>query len=141
MISYTDSLARISADKLGGFFVGWPNPPSAETHLRLLQNSDHFVLALDEEIGNAVGFTTAISDGVLSAYIPLLEVLPGYQGKGIGRELLRRMLEKLKDLYMVDVTCDPEAQPFYERLGMKKATGMMLRNYENQAGESGGRPN
>jgi GNAT superfamily N-acetyltransferase len=134
MISYTDSLARISVDKLGGFFVGWPNPPSAETHLRLLQNSDHFVLALDEETGNAVGFITAISDGVLSAYIPLLEVLPAYRGKGIGQELFQRMLAKLSRLYMVDLICDPEAQPFYERLGMKKATGMMLRRHDKQSG-------
>jgi len=141
MISYTDSLARISAGKLRGFFVGWPNPPLPETHLKLLRNSEQVVLALDEETGNAVGFITAISDGVLSAYIPLLEVLPAYRGKGIGQELIRRMLAKLSGLYLVDLICDPEAQPFYERLGMKKAAGMMLRNYENQAGESGGRPN
>ena len=134
MISYTDSLAPISAGNLGGFFVDWPNPPSPEIHLKLLENSEQVVLALDEETGNAVGFITAISDGVLSAYIPLLEVLPAYRGKGIGQELVRRMLSKLKGLYMVDVTCDPEAQPFYERLGMKKATGMMLRNYERQSG-------
>ena len=140
MISYTDSLARISAGKLRGFFVSWSNPPSPETHLKLLRNSDHVVLALDEETGNAVGFITAISDGVLSAYIPLLEVLPAYRGKGIGQELLQRILAKLSGLYMVDLICDPEVQPLYERLGMKKATGMMLRNYENQSGESGERP-
>jgi len=141
MVSYTDSIVNITPENLKGFFVGWPNPPSPETRLKLIRNSDHAVLALDEETGNAVGFITAISDGVLSAYIPLLEVLPAYRGKGIGQELVRQMLSKLKGLYMVDVTCDPEAQPFYERLGMKKATGMMLRNYENQAGKSGGRPN
>ncbi len=140
MISYTDSLARISAGNLGGFFVGWPNPPSPEIHLKLLENSEQVVLALDEETGKAVGFITAISDGILSAYIPLLEVLPAYRGKGIGQELVRRMLAKLSGSYMVDVICDPEAQPFYERLGMKKGTGMMLRNYQNQAGKSGGRP-
>jgi len=140
MISYTDSLVRISAGNLGGFFVGWPNPPSPKIHLKLLENSEQVVLALDEETGNAVGFITAISDGVLSAYIPLLEVLPAYRGKGISQELVRRMLAKLSRLYMVDLICDPEVQPFYERLGMKKATGMILRNYENQPGESGGRP-
>ncbi len=90
MISYTDSLTGIEATNLRGFFVGWPNPPSPETHLRLLQNSDHIVLAVDEETGNAVGFITAISDGVLSAYIPCLEVLPAYRGRGIGQELVRR---------------------------------------------------
>jgi hypothetical protein len=45
------------------------------------------------------------------------------------------MLAKLSRLYMVDLICDPEAQPFYERLGMKKATGMMVRRYERQSGD------
>ena len=76
MITYTDSLEHITADKVSGFFVGWPNPPSPETHLKLLQNSSKLVLAIDETTGNVAGFITAISDGVLSAYIPLLEVLP-----------------------------------------------------------------
>lgn len=134
MISYLDSPDKITRSNLQGFFAGWPKPPSPETHLKLLQNSDHVVLALNEDTGNVVGFITAISDGVLSAYIPLLEVLPSFQGKGIGQELIQRMLAKLKGLYMVDATCDPEFQPFYERLGMRKATGMMLRKYERQSG-------
>lgn len=82
MISYTDSIESITADKLRGFFVGWTNPPSPETHLKLLANSYKVVLAIDDETGNVVGFITTISDGVLSAYIPLLEVLPAYQRQG-----------------------------------------------------------
>lgn len=76
----------------------------------------------------------AISDGLLSAYIPFLEVLPAYRGRGIGQELTRRMLDKLTRLYMVDLLYDPELQPFYARLGMKAASGMMLRKYERQSG-------
>ena len=135
MITYRDSLQNITTSNLHGFFVGWPNPPSPETLLRLLKNSDHFVLAVDEETGHVVGFITAISDDVLSAYIPFLEVLQAYQGKGIGRELARRMLKKLSGFYMVDLICDAELQPFYERLGMRKGSGMMLRNLERQPGE------
>jgi ribosomal protein S18 acetylase RimI-like enzyme len=135
MITYRDSLQNISTSNLHGFFVGWPNPPSPETLLRLLKNSNHFVLAEDEETGHIGGFITAISDDVLSAYIPFLEVLPAYQGKGIGRELARRMLKKLSGLYMVDLICDADLQPFYERLGMRKGSGMMLRNLERQSGE------
>jgi len=134
MIVYTDSLNQITPDNLLGFFVGWPNPPSPETHLKLLMNSDEVLLAVDDETGNVAGFITAISDGILSAYLPLLEVLPAYQGQGIGSELVRRMLEKLKGLYMVDLLCDAELQPFYTRLGMRPARGMMARHYERQSG-------
>lgn len=37
---YKTSLNGISEEMLtGGFFVGWPNPPSSETHLKLLKGS------------------------------------------------------------------------------------------------------
>ncbi|WP_407666821.1 GNAT family N-acetyltransferase [Nakamurella alba] len=74
-----------------------------------------------------VGFVTAVSDGVLAAYLPLLEVLPEFQGQGIGSELVRRMLDLLGGLYMVDVVTDPDVVPFYERFGMVPGTALMLR--------------
>jgi ribosomal protein S18 acetylase RimI-like enzyme len=134
VITYTDSLDGIAPEQLTGFFVGWPDPPSPETLLRLLHGSAHVLLAVDEQTAKVVGFINALSDGVLSAYIPLLEVLPAYQGRGIGSELTRRMLVKLRGLYMVDLLCDPDVQPFYSRLGMQPARGMMLRNHERQSG-------
>lgn len=140
MIWYDDAATDVSAADLTGFFVGWPNPPSPETHLRLLRGSDVVVLARDGEPGRGgrvVGFITAITDGVLAAYIPLLEVLPEYQEHGIGSELVRRMLDQLAAYYMVDLLCDADLQPFYERFGMHRATGMFARNYERQAGRAG----
>ncbi len=74
-----------------------------------------------------VGFVTAISDGVLSAFIPLLEVLPERQGEGIGTELVRRLLAELEDFYMVDLMCDPELETFYSRFEMVLLSGMGLR--------------
>ncbi len=134
MIRYADAPENVSADDLrGGFFERWPDPPSPETHLRIVNASDEVILAFDGP--DVVGFVTAITDGVLCAYVPLLEVLPGYRNRGIWRELMRRMLAKFDDLYMVDLLCDPEARPFYAPLGMSLATGMMLRRRENQAGK------
>jgi predicted N-acetyltransferase YhbS len=91
------------------------------------------VLAQDEASGDVVGFITAISDGAWAAYIPLLEVKPAWRGQGIGGELVRRMLARLADHYMVDVLCDPELQGFFEQQGMLPATGACVRRYEHQA--------
>jgi ribosomal protein S18 acetylase RimI-like enzyme len=44
--------------------------------------------------------------------------LPEYQRRGIGSELVRRVLVRLNGLYMVDLTCDAELVPYYERLGL-----------------------
>jgi ribosomal protein S18 acetylase RimI-like enzyme len=134
MIIYTDTIDDIAAEHLQGFFVGWPNPPARAIHLRMLAGSYAVVLARDDETGAVVGFITAISDGVSCAYIPLLEVLPAYQGRGIGSQLARRMLERLRHLYVVDLICDTDVQPFYARLGMQPYTGMILRNYDRQSG-------
>jgi GNAT superfamily N-acetyltransferase len=134
MISYTTSLEGITPDKLTGFFIGWQHPPSAETHWRLLQNSSHVVLALDNESGRVAGFVTANCDHVLSATVPFLEVLPQFQGHGIGEELVRRILEAIGDLYIVDFVCHPNMQPFYTRLGMRPSSGMMRRNLKRQSG-------
>lgn len=135
MIRYLDSAESVSAVQLQGFFVGWPNPPAPATHLKILQGSQHVLLALDEQTSQVVGFITAISDGVLSAYIPLLEVLPSAQGQGIGRRLVEQMLEQLESLYMVDLLCDESVQPFYAQFQLLEAKGMMRRNYARQDGE------
>jgi GNAT superfamily N-acetyltransferase len=46
-----------------------------------------------------------------------LEVLPDYQTHGIGSALIRRLVERLDGLYMIDLSCDASLEPFYERLG------------------------
>jgi ribosomal protein S18 acetylase RimI-like enzyme len=134
MIHYADSADGITAGQLGGFFESWPSPPSRETHLEILRRSYAVVLALDESSGEVVGFVTAISDGILAAYIPLLEVRASHRGKGIGSELMRRMLERLERFYMVDLATDPDKERFYSPLGMKPAFSMVLRRYDRQAG-------
>ena len=133
-MKYTQSLDGITQAHLNGFFVDWPNPPSPQKHLQLLQQSYCVWLAIDEETNHVVGFINAISDGVLSAYIPLLEVLPSYKGQNIGTELVKHMLESLKEFYMVDVICDEDLVPFYKRFGMFNGNSMIHRNYEFQSG-------
>lgn len=128
MIRYETDPDGLSADEVEGFFVDWPIRPSPELHLRLLRGSEHVVLARDSATGRVVGFITAVGDGVVSAYIPLLEVLPDYQGRGIGSELVRRVLDLVSDRYMVDLCCDEGLVGFYEQFGMSRWVGMGLRN-------------
>ena len=104
-ITYQETTNGIHPNDLHGFFVGWPNRPSPEKHLKILQGSDLVVLALSKN-RRVVGFITAITDGVSCAYISYLEVLPEWQSKGIGTELVTRMMEKLKTIYAIDLICD-----------------------------------
>ena len=99
MIKYQTDTENITPEMLTGFFVGWPNPPDSETHLKILLNSSHIVVAIDDLTNRVVGFINAVSDNFHAAYIPLLEVVPEYQKKGIGGELVKRMLTMLSDFY------------------------------------------
>jgi len=132
-IEYLNSTEQISVDMLSNFFVGWSNPPDEKTFIEILKNSHKIVIAKKEN--NVIGFITAISDGIMSAYIPFLEVLPNFQNKGIGAELVLQMKEKLKDIYMVDLICDSRLEGYYKKLGFTKSSGMILRNYEFQKGK------
>ena len=129
MIRYIDSLDGVSADMLQGFFDGWARPRTPAEHMKILEGSDHIVLAIDTDTGRVVGFVTALTDGVQAAFIPLLEVLPAYRKRGIGTALVTRMLDKLKGIPAIDLTCDPDLQCFYTRFGMAPSTGMVIRDY------------
>ncbi len=119
MVTYSSDLAILEPAALEGFFEGWPSRPSGSDLLRLLHSSYRAIVALDEA-NRVVGFISAISDGVLCAHIPLLEVLPDSQGQGIGTGLVTRMLEQLADLYAVDLVCDDEMVGFYQRFGLQR---------------------
>ncbi len=132
-LSYQTTTSGLTSDQLeGGFFRDWPNPPSSETHLRILEGSDHLVVAVRDD--QVIGFITAISDGVLSAFVTLLEVLPDEQGKGIGHSLMNQLMDDIGDLYMVDLVCDANLSRFYAELGFATTTGMSRRDYAMQAG-------
>lgn len=138
-VRYQDHVDDITPDQLAGpdgFFDGWPNPPSPDTHLRILAASSHRVVAVDDASGRVVGFVNAVSDGILSAYIPLLEVRPSFKGRGIGTALMTRLLAQLDDFYMVDLLCQDDVVPFYARLGLglEPAGGMFRRRYDRQRG-------
>ena len=114
-IRYSSSAEGIDASELAGFFVGWPRPPDERQRLRVLQAADEVVIARDCD-GTLVGFVTAITDGVFAAYIPPIEVLPAFQRRGIG-SALENMLSRLRQCDMIDLVCDDDVAPFYERLG------------------------
>jgi ribosomal protein S18 acetylase RimI-like enzyme len=131
-IHYTDNINELQPEALNGFFTGWPSHPSPETHIEILKRSHKVWLAMDGE--KCIGFINALSDGIFYAYIPLLEVLPEYQGKGTGSSLVEKMLESLKDMYAVDIICDKDVSAFYAKKGFfNQCVGMVKRNYHNQS--------
>lgn len=133
-VTYSDTAEGVTADDLDGFFVGWPEPPSLARRLQIVQAAHEVVIARaaegDDE-GTVIGFATAITDGCFAAYVPLVEVLPAHQGRGIGTAMVRQLLARLGEhCYMVDLVCDDDVVPFYERIGGTRLNAVAWRYYD-----------
>lgn len=66
-----------------------------------------------------VAFGRLVSDGIYQCFICDLIVLPAYQGKGLGRELMERLLAHAREagIAWLQLTCAKGKRAFYERLG------------------------
>ena len=74
-----------------------------------------------------IGVASAISDGVLYAYVPHLPVHSDYWGRGIGTELMRRLLVGTEDFEGIGLmTHSAKAQSFYESLGFEGAPDSLV---------------
>jgi GNAT superfamily N-acetyltransferase len=132
-ITYRSGYGYEPGARASDFFEGWSSAPSEATFHAALRGSYavEFAIADDDRV---VGFVNAISDGVAAAFIPWLEVVPEYRGRGIGSRLMRRMLDRLGRLYSVDLLCDPPLVNYYRRFGLAPIPGMGLRTPRNLDG-------
>jgi len=129
MMEYRDDVTTLSTNQLaGGLFREWPTLPSDDLLLAHLRGAELAIVAVDVQSGQVIGLVSAIGDGVFASFVPLLEVVPAYRGRGVGAELVRRVLARLGDRYSIDLVCDADLVPFYERLGGTPGTAVMWRN-------------
>lgn len=95
--------------------VGW-NRMEKEYNDPLITSYYHIAVYEGDKL---IGYIDSVSNGVTDAYIQDLMVCPDHQGKGIGTDLMNKMIEYLtgKHIYMISVVYDECLKPFYERFG------------------------
>lgn len=89
-----------------------------ELHQALV-NSHLLLTAWDGD--RLVGLANAISDGFLVVYYPHILIHPEYQRRGIGRELMARLMKRYEGFHQHCVLADKNAVGFYERCGFKRS--------------------
>ncbi len=75
-----------------------------------------------------VGFVDVLSDSVDDALIRSLIVHPDYQRQGIGLELLRIVIKKIKAgrIKTINVLFEPELAAFYGKAGFRIVSGGLI---------------
>jgi ribosomal protein S18 acetylase RimI-like enzyme len=104
--------------------------PSGLKHL--MEGSYVFAVAIDKKSKKAIGMGRLLSDGVSDAYIQDLVVLHEYRDKGIGREIVKILLNlcKKKGINWVGLIAEPDQDGFYSTLGFKQMKKYVPMRYE-----------
>ncbi len=119
-IRYSDDAKPAIADVLALYrSVGWSSADKPDALHKGLLGSHSLVTAWDDAV--LIGLANAISDGHLVVYFPHMVVRPDYQGRGIGTELMTRMMARYRGFHQQALIADGRAIDFYKKLGFVRA--------------------
>ena len=97
----------------------WSAAQNPDTLHSALVSSHSLVSAFDRN--RLVGLGNAISDGFLVVYYPHLLILPSYQGRGIGSNLVKLLMKPYQGFHQHILVADGQAIPFYQKCGFERA--------------------
>ena len=119
-IRYSDDAKPPISDVLALYrSVDWSSADKPEALHKGLLGSHSLITAWDE--ATLVGLGNAISDGHLVVYFPHMVVHRDYQGRGMGTELMKRMMARYRGFHQQALIADGRAIDFYKRLGFVRA--------------------
>ncbi len=108
--------------------TGFMNRPLEQVE-KALDNGLFNVVAIID--GQVVGMGRLVGDGAMYWYLQEIIVLPEYQGMGIGKSIVNRLIEHIKNTAIpgtgveVGLTAVKGKEPFYKKLGFTSgASGM-----------------
>jgi len=99
--------------------VQWSAARKPAQLVRALKRSHSVVTAWVE--GSLVGLGNAVSDGSRVVYYPHLLVLPEFQRRGIGRQLMKRLMNRYRGFHQHILIAEAKAVSFYRKCGFKRA--------------------
>lgn len=99
--------------------VEWSSGHYPEKLVVSMKNFNTVYSAWDGE--KLVGLVSAMDDGIMNAYVHYLLVNPEYQGKGIGRTLVKMIKDNYKDYLRIAVIAYSNELSFYKKCGFLKS--------------------
>ena len=131
-VDWTDSLERVDWDELSALYKAAPlgDKPAADLEV-VFTNSMFRCFAF--ESGRLVGAGRVLADGRDCAYLCDVAVLPSHQGRGLGGEIVSRLVELSSAHAKIILYAVPGKEPVYGKHGFKRMTTAMA-IFKDQAG-------
>ena len=124
IIRWSGSLDELDWDELSALYLAAPLGNKNPAWLRTaFGNSRLRCLAYADD--RLVGAGRALADGVDCSYICDVAVLPEFQGSGLGREIVSRLVEASRGHRKIILYAVPGKEDFYRRLGFRSMNTAM----------------
>ncbi len=105
--------------------AGWQQRVSdAEKFKKMMENTSRTVLAVEDS--RVVGFARAVCDEVSNGYISMVAVAVDMRKRGIGRELVRRLMREDAGITWV-LRAGRGSEEFWRKMGFRESEVAMER--------------
>jgi GNAT superfamily N-acetyltransferase len=129
---WSDRLDDIDWDELSALYRAAPLGNKSAQGLQTSFGNSLYRCFVRED-GRLVGAGRALADGVDCAYLCDIALLPGHQGRGLGREIVARLVERARGHRKIILYAVPGKEGFYRQAGFRRMTTAMA-IFEDQAG-------
>ncbi len=118
-ITYTFDMDQLTKENIQELFqsVEWESASHPNDLYHAIMHSHSVVTAWDGD--KLIGLANALSDEAMAVYFHYVLTDPAYQGQGIGKQIMNRMLEKYEHMHTKVLVSYPKAVGFYETLGFE----------------------
>lgn len=117
--------------KAGGW---WKDSYDKSGIKHLITGSFAFAVVTHKSTDKAIGMGRVLSDGVSDAYIQDLVILPEYRNKGIGKKLVKKLIDycKSKNIFWIALIAEPDQDGFYKEIGFNKMKNYVPMKYDEE---------
>ena len=122
--TWRDDLSAIDWDELSALYRVAPLGDKSAADLKLVFGNSMFRVFAFEE-GRLVGVGRALADGRDCAYLCDIAVHPTHQGRGLGKEIVQRLVRMSAGHRKIILYSVPGKEPFYASFGFRRMTTAM----------------
>jgi GNAT superfamily N-acetyltransferase len=132
---WKETLDGIDWEELSALYRAAPLGSKDAATLKTAFSHSRFTVFLFED-GQIVGVGRALADGVDCSYICDVALLPSHQSRGLGKQIVARLVELSAGHRKIILYAVPGKEPFYAKFGfrrMKTAMAIFQHPEESQA--------
>src|SRR5690348_16057553 len=130
-LDFSDDLAAVDWEELAALYRAAPLGDKSAADLKLVFENSRFRL-FAREGGALVGAGRALADGRDCSYLCDVAVMPSHQGRGLGKEIVGRLVQLSASHRKIILYAVAGKEPFYEAFGFRRMTTAMA-IFENPA--------